>query len=168
MNAYVLPRLPYAPSGYPAGQSVVLIQNERAPASEAVRYYQRLLLGTGFSPGPQGADGIYGDNTANALQAWARWYNALPEGPMATPLSLTRGPMVAVNRLLDRDKQLALQRFAARSSDVLARVDSTQTTVVAPPPPEGTPWGTIIVGTVAVGTAVALFSFLSNRPSRKA
>ena len=50
--------------------------------------YQRILLGLGFTVGPQGADGRFAANTANGVQAFARWYDALPEGAPASPADL--------------------------------------------------------------------------------
>jgi len=97
--------------------------------------------------GPQGADGRFSVNTANGLQAFARWYNGLPEGPMLDPRDLKRGPVIAVDRLLTPEKQVALRRFAARASDVLTSINYSAT--VTPPTP--IPWGTVAL----VGTAGA-------------
>lgn len=120
----------FYPSAFPLGRTVPTIAANPNRVSDAVRYYQRLLLGVGFSPGPQGADGRMGSNSANAVQAFARWYNGLPEGAMTSPQDLKRGPIVAVNRDLTAQKQTALQRFEARASDQLSSLQ--QTTIIQP------------------------------------
>lgn len=156
----------YVPSGYPLGATIATPPvNEHAPSSPAIRYYQRILLGTGFSPGPQGADGILGANTANAIQAWARWYNDLPEGVQAVPGDLKRGPMVAVDRALTNEKQIAMQRFDARASDVLARIEHVATTAVVPPAP--IPWGTVALVGTAGAALLGLVVYAVNESSKK-
>lgn len=154
------------PTGYPLGATIATPPvNEHAAPSPAIRYYQRILLGTGFSPGPQGADGIYGANTANAVQAWSRWYNALPEGAQATPGDLKRGPLVAVDRALTTEKQIAMQRFDARASDVLARVDYQATTHVVPAAP--VPWGTVALVSLASAALLGAVALAVRESSKK-
>ena len=163
----------FYPSAFPLGRTVPTIAVNPNRVSDAVRYYQRLLLGVGFSPGPQGADGRMGSNSANAVQAFARWYNGLPEGAMTSPQDLKRGPIVAVNRDLTAEKQTALQRFEARASDQLSSLQ--QTTIVQPGLPvapqviertvertvevEALSWGKVAalgLGAVAIGVVVGL------------
>lgn len=159
----------FCPSAFPLGQTVPTIAVNPNRVSDAVRYYQRLLLGVGFSPGPQGADGRMGTNTANAVQAFARWYNALPEGEMTSPMDLRRGAPIAVNRDLTPEKQTALQRFEARASDQLSSLQ--QTTIVQPGVPvepriverrvevQAISWGKVAalgLGAVALGVVVGL------------
>lgn len=169
-----------APSGFPSGRTVPTIPlNERARPSEAIRYYQRIMLGTGFGTGEQASDGILGTNTANAVQSWARWYNGLPEGPMASSLDLKRGAVVTVDRALTPEKQLAMQRFEARASDVLAQITSTNTTVVtppAPPPPApvvnvapaGFPWLGAAGLTIAAATLFAFLKYANDNQKKQA
>ncbi len=135
----------------PVGTGLVTIPQNEHVVDPRVREVQRQLLGVGITVGPQGADGRFSVNTANGLQAFARWYNGLPEGPMLDPRDLKRGPVVAVDRLLTPEKQVALRRFAARASDVLSSINYTSTVAVTPPAPM--PWGTIaLVG--AAGAAL--------------
>lgn len=159
----------FYPSAFPLGQTVPTIAVNPNRVSDAVRYYQRLLLGVGFSPGPQGADGRMGSNSANAVQAFARWYNSLPEGEMTSPQDLKRGAIIAVDRSLTPEKQTALQRFEARASDQLSSLQ--QTTIVQPGPPvapqvverrvevQAISWGKVAalgLGAVAIGVVVGL------------
>jgi peptidoglycan hydrolase-like protein with peptidoglycan-binding domain len=159
----------FYPSAFPLGQTVPTIAVNPNRVSDAVRYYQRLLLGVGFSPGPQGADGRMGSNSANAVQAFARWYNGLPEGAMTSPQDLKRGAIIAVDRDLTPEKQTALQRFEARASDQLSSLQ--QTTIVQPGVPvepriverrvevQAISWGKVAalgLGAVAIGVVVGL------------
>jgi len=138
--------------------------NEHAAPSPQVREFQRLLLGTGFTTGAQGADGILGINTARSIEAFARWYNSLPERPMADPMDLSRGPIVAVDRALTPEKQTALRRFAARASDQLS---SLQQTVVERPAPPAQPAPTSMLAVAgAVTGVVALVAFVAYANAR--
>lgn len=170
-RTFIPPRtgLVYArPSGFPLGQTVATIpMNEHAAPSDAVKFYQRLLLGTGFSTGPQGADGILGANTANSIQTFARWYNSLPERPMRDPMDLSRGPLITVDRALTPEKQTALQRFAARSSEQLSSLQQTIVEHPITPTPPSTPWLAIAGGTVAVVTLVAFVSYANRHANRR-
>ena len=160
----------YAPSramvfARPSGDLTGTIPLDQRNVSERARRYQRILLGLGFNVGPQGADGRWWTNSANAVQAWSRWYNALPEGPAPSPADiesgtrLSRGPMVAVNRDLTAEKQAALDRFASRASDQLSDLQVRRTTIVAPPPP---PAGTSMLAVAgAVTGVVALVAFVA-------
>lgn len=139
--------------------------DSHAAPNPGIRYYQRILLGTGFSPGPQGADGIFGVNSANAVQAWSRWYNGLPEGRQVAPGDLKRGAMVAVSRELTAEKQTAMQRFASRASDVLANIqhDSFVTTT----PAATIPWGTVALVSTATAATLALLVYAVRESSKK-
>ena len=166
---YVPPRpLMVRPSGLVASPTIPMNPNV---VSEPARRYQRILLGVGFSTGPQGADGRFGPNSANATQSFARWYNALPEGPMLNPQDLKRGAVVTVNRDLTAEKQIALDRFAARASDQLSSLQQIETTIVRPSvAPAPFPWkpalaiggGAAVLGLV-IGLAMKKKS--SNRKS---
>lgn len=147
------------PSGDLTPAYVNIAIGDRQPRSERVREVQRQLLGIGFPVGAQGADGIPGTNTARSLEEFARWYNGLPERPMRGPDDLSRGPVVAVDRLLTPEKQVALQRFAARASDTLTSLQQTTFVVDAPPrppTPPAFPW-LAAVGTAAGVTALVAF-----------
>jgi hypothetical protein len=171
MNAYVRPRFPLA--YYPSGAASDTIPLNERTVNEDARQVQRQLLGIGFSVGPQGADGRWWTNSANGTMAFARWYNALPEGapPTVADLmagrNLTRGAPVTVDRAMTGEKREALMRFAARASDQLTPLQQINTTITTPPPDAGTPWGTIVIGGVAIVTAVTVFSYLANRPSTR-
>lgn len=152
------------PSGYPLGQTVATPpQNEHAPASPAVRYYQRILLGKGFSVGTKGADGILGPETSRGIEAFKRWYNDYPADS-------GRGdaPMLPVDRSLSPAAQLVLQRFESTASDVLGT--RTTTTIVRPsaPVPAQTPWLAIAGGTMALVTLVAFVSYANSHSKRRA
>ncbi len=142
------------PSGYPLGQTVATPpQNEHAPASPAVRYYQRILLGKGFSVGAKGADGILGLETSRGIEAFKRWYNDYPADS-------GRGdaPMLPVDRSLSPAAQLVLQRFESTASDVLGT--RTTTTIVRPSAPAPTQTSMLAVAGVVTG-AVALVAFVA-------
>lgn len=164
----------YRASGYPLGATVATIpMNEHTPPSEAVKFYQRLLLGIGFSTGAQGADGILGENTANSLAAFARWYNQLPEGAppsaadMMNGVRLTRGPRVAEDRLLTPEKQTALQRFNARSSEQLT---SLQVQRFESPLIRDTafPWGSFIAAITAGTALIVVVAYADSHQRSKA
>jgi hypothetical protein len=78
---------------------------------------------------------------------------------MRGPDDLSRGPVIAVDRLLTPEKQVALQRFAARASDTLTSLQQTTFVVDAPPrppTPPAFPW-LAAVGTAAGVTALVAF-----------
>ncbi len=146
------------PSGNLPVYTNIAISDHVAPTPR-VREVQMQLLGTGFPVGAQGADGIPGTNTARSLEAFARWYNGLPERPMAGPQDLSRGPRIAVDRLLTPEKQVALQRFAARASEQLS---SLQQTIINHPAPPPVPAGTSMLAVAGVVTGVvALVAFVA-------
>ena len=158
------------PSGDLPVYTNITISDHVAPTPR-VREVQMQLLGTGFPVGAQGADGIPGTNTARSLEAFARWYNNLPERPMANPQDLSRGPRIAVDRLLTPEKQVALQRFAARASEQLSSLQQTIIERPAPPAPPvvtPTPWLAIAGGTVALVTLVAFVSYANSHSKRRA
>lgn len=156
----------------PSGDLTGTIPLDQRNVSERARRYQRILLGLGFNVGPQGADGRWWTNSANAVQAWARWYNALPEGPAPSPADiengtrLTRGPLVTVSRDMTTEKQVALDRFASRASDQLSDLQVRRTTVVAPPAPAQTSM-LAIAGAVTGVVALVAFVAYANAKSNK-
>ena len=166
---YVPAPVLFRPTGAAAPVGTIA-QNERVVSPEVMRY-QRILLGLGFTVGPQGADGRFAANTANGVQAFARWYNALPEGApasaadLANGANLTRGPVVTVDRQLTPEKQVALQRFAARASDQLSDLQVQRTTVVAPPSP--IPWGTVALVSAASAAVLGAIVYAINDSSKK-
>lgn len=161
-----------SPLYQPSGDLTGTIPLDQRNVSERARRYQRILLGLGFNVGPQGADGRWWTNSANAVQAWARWYNALPEGPAPSPadiengVRLTRGPLVTVNRDLTTEKQVALDRFASRASDQLSDLQVRRTTVVAPPAPAQTSM-LAVAGAVTGVVALVAFVAYANAKSNK-
>lgn len=167
----------YAPSramvfARPSGDLTGTIPLDQRNVSERARRYQRILLGLGFNVGPQGADGRWWTNSANAVQAWSRWYNALPEGPAPSPADiesgtrLTRGPLVTVNRDLTTEKQVALDRFASRASDQLSDLQVRRTTIVAPTAPAQTSM-LAVAGAVTGVVALVAFVAYANAKSNK-
>ena len=83
-----------------------------------------------------------------------------------------RGPRIAVDRLLTPEKQVALQRFAARASEQLSSLQQTIINHPAPPPvPAGTSMlavAGVVTGVVALVAFVAYANSHSKRRADKA
>ena len=106
----------------------------------------------------------------NGVQAFARWYNSLPQREMTGPMDLSRGPTITVDRALTPEKQTALRRFAARASDQLSSLQ--QTTIVQPAPPatpavKEFPWLGLIGASIGAVTLVAFLSYAESHQKRR-
>ena len=152
---------------------------EIANHPDVVRWFQRILIGHGFDVGPQGANGVYNQTTADAVRRFQIAYNAQPASQRHNPTSLT------VNGQLDTPTQTVLGREWQRAVNVgtSPTVDGIPVTPIDahwghsfldPTVTLGTttqtatsPWTVVAGVTAVIGVSLAVANYYQNRRSAR-